>query len=270
MCSVGRMPFGRLDAICADLVPHTGTDPADFASIAAGAASGRTVLGNVRSVSDIDPSKALDRHVEMAARAHQRLLAALDELVDADRLDVTSPSLLPNWSKGHVITHLSNNAEGIVRMFDGAAEGRIDAMYPGGPAGRNADIEAGAARAARQQVDALRQSIWQLEGRWANSTWQGRGVMGSGAEVAITDLPLLRVREVEIHHIDLDCGTTFADLPADYLRLELGRMEMLWAARQPMGMTPLPAEALAAPPPQRLAWLLGRAAIDGLPAADVF
>jgi maleylpyruvate isomerase len=231
---------------------------------------GSVRLGSVRFVTDIDPSKALDRHVEMAARAHQRILAALDDLVEADQLEVTSPSLLPDWSKGHVITHLSNNADGLVRMFDGAAAGRIDAMYPGGPEGRNADIEAGAARAGRVQVDALRQSIWQLEGRWANSAWQGRGLMGNGAEMPIAELPLLRVREVEIHHIDLGIGATFAELPDDYLRLELRRMEMLWAARQPMGMTPLPAEALATPPPERLAWLMGRATIDGLPAAEVF
>ncbi len=206
----------------------------------------------------------------MAARAHQRLLAALDELVAHDGLDVTAPSLLPTWSKGHVVTHLTNNADGIVRMFDGAADGRIDAMYPGGPEGRNADIDAGSTRPARAQVDALRQSIWQLEGRWANSHWDGRGLMGNGTEVPISDLPSLRLREVAIHHIDLDIGATFDDLPDDYLRFELRRMEMLWAARQPMGMTPLPPEALAAPPPERLAWLLGRTTIDGLPAADVF
>jgi len=45
---------------------------------------------------------------------------------------------------------------------------------------------------------------------------------------------------------------------------------MLWAARQPMGMTPLPDRALAAPPPQRLAWLMGRAAIDGLAPAAIY
>jgi hypothetical protein len=34
-----------------------------------------------------------------------------------------------------------------------------------------------------------------------------------------------------------------------------------------MGLTGLPAEALAVPPYQRLAWLLGRQGIEGLDAA---
>ena len=45
-------------------------------------------------------------------------------------------------------------------------------------------------------------------------------------------------------------------------------MTMQWAGRRPMGLTTLPAEALAVPEPQRLAWLFGRASIDGLGPAD--
>ena len=48
------------------------------------------------------------------------------------------------------------------------------------------------------------------------------------------------------------------------MRLELRRMEMLWNARQPMGLTALPAAALHRPPPERLAWLMGRISIDGV------
>jgi maleylpyruvate isomerase len=227
-------------------------------------------MTNVGQVVDIDESRALDRHVEMAAAAHQRLLAALDDLVDSGQLDVTAPSQLSGWTRGHVITHITNSGDGHSRLFDGAAEGRVTVMYPNGPDGRAADIEAGAARPAREQLDSLRRSIWHLEGRWANSSWEGRGIVGTGAELPLRDLPVLRTREVAIHHIDLGIGATFADLPADYLRLDLRRMEMLWAARQPMGMTPLPAAALAAPPPERLAWLMGRISIDGLAPAAVY
>ena len=48
------------------------------------------------------------------------------------------------------------------------------------------------------------------------------------------------------------------------------RMEMRWNARRPMGLTGLPDEALRAPPPVRLAWLLGRTTIEGLEPAGVF
>jgi maleylpyruvate isomerase len=45
---------------------------------------------------------------------------------------------------------------------------------------------------------------------------------------------------------------------------------MLWRARRPMGLTPLPAEALALPPATRLAWMMGRVEIDGLAPAHLF
>ena len=73
-----------------------------------------------------------------------------------------------------------------------------------------------------------------------------------------------------LHHADLGLGYTFDDMPAQYVRLELRRMEMLWRSRRPMGLTSLPPEAMAEPPARRLAWLLGRAAIDGLPPAGIY
>lgn len=208
----------------------------------------------------------LDRHVELAARAHQRLLADLDRLA----VDIAAPSRLPGWTKGHVLAHVVNSGVGHAGIFDAAARGEVVAQYPHGREGRAADIEAGATRPFAEQRDALRRSIWALEARWATSHWDGSGIAPSGAVVPITDLPFLRLREVAIHHVDLDIGVEFPDLDAEYVRLEVGRLEMLWAARQPMGMTPLPDAALALDPPWRLAWLTGRLDVDGLDPADVF
>lgn len=209
------------------------------------------------------------RDVALAADAHRRLLAHLDRLVAADVLDVGAPSRLPGWTVGHVITHVTHNGDSHCRMFDAASVGRVGEQYPGGIDVRNADIDAGAVRTAHEQVEELRASIVRLEQRWAESSWEGRGSTLFG-EIEVRQLPFLRLREVAIHHVDLGIGAEFDDLPAEYLRLELRRMEMLWTARQPMGLTPLPAAALAAPPPQRLAWLMGRADIEGLEPARIF
>lgn len=217
-----------------------------------------------------DASRDLDRDVELAAQAHQRLLAALDDLVARDALDVTAPSRLPGWTKGHVITHVTNSGDGHALILEAAAEDRVGHQYPHGVEGRAADIEAGADRPPAEQVDALRRSIWRLEGLWAASVWAGHGIGPFGHELPVRDLPFLRLREVAIHHVDLDIGHEFADLPDAYVRLELRRMEMLWKARQPMGLTGLPERALALPPPVRLAWLMGRTSIDGLAPAGIF
>ena len=185
-------------------------------------------------------------------------------------LDVTAASLLPDWTIGHVITHVTHSGDGHLRMLDAAVAGGVGQQYPGGREQRNSGIERGATRPASEQVDDLRRSIAALESRWwSMPDWSGTGA-SMGGDVPIADLPFLRIREVAIHHADLGLGYTFDDLPDAYLREELRRMEMLWAARQPMGMTPLPDRALAVPPPQRLAWLMGRAAIDGLAPAAIY
>lgn len=215
--------------------------------------------------------RALDRDVAGAAGAHQGLLAMLDERLAAGELDGAAPSRLPDWTLGHVLTHLARNADSMVRALEGAARGEVVARYPGGPAGRDADIEAGAGRPAEELVDDVRRTIWRLESTWSgHAAWDGRSREGDGREIPVGNLPFLRWRETDVHRVDLGLGYEPADWPATYVRLDLRELEMRWNARRPMGMTGLPPEALAADPPTRLAWLLGRTTIDGLPPAGIF
>jgi hypothetical protein len=50
-----------------------------------------------------------------------------------------------------------------------------------------------------------------------------------------------------------------------YVRLELERQKMAWAASHPMGLTQIPQAALKLNEKHRLAWLLQRAEVEGLP-----
>lgn len=85
-----------------------------------------------------------------------------------------------------------------------------------------------------------------------------------------TEDAVVRWREVVVLHTDLGVGYDWSHWPADYVRSDLERMTMLWNSRRPMGLTGLPPAALAVPPAQRLAWLLGRADVEGLDAAGVW
>jgi maleylpyruvate isomerase len=98
--------------------------------------------------------------------------------------------------------------------------------------------------------------------------WAGRGETIAG-ELPIADLLFIRWREVAVHHSDLGIGYTWSDWDGEYVRLELVRLSMLWASRKPMGMTELPRQALAVSAHQRVAWLLGRAEIEGLGPAGI-
>jgi maleylpyruvate isomerase len=201
------------------------------------------------------------RDVEACCRSQAALL---DHLRAIGPIDPSVPSRLPAWTVGHVLTHIARNADGHVSMLDGHPQ------YPHGADGRTADIDSGATRSWRDLVDDVARTNARLEQRWAtHGEWGGTAELLSGTRPTAL-LPFLRQREVEVHRVDLGLGYEFDALPADYLRQELRLLGMLWKARQPMGMTPLPDLALAAPPSTRLAWLMGRTEIDGLPPAQLF
>jgi maleylpyruvate isomerase len=198
--------------------------------------------------------------------AHRTVAARLEGLSDEQ---ARQPSLLPNWSVGHVITHIARNADGMRNMLEGALRGEVAAMYPGGLEQRQADIEAGASRPATELVADVVSANQRLEAAFDAMTadaWAGSGIAAFGP-VAMRDVPTRRRTEVEVHHVDLGLGYTSRDWPTEFVRTEVQRLTMLWNSRQPMGLTGLPAAALAADEHLRAAWLLGRADIDGLEPA---
>jgi maleylpyruvate isomerase len=135
------------------------------------------------------------------------LLSGLDGLHwSAD--EVAEPSLCPGWTRGHVLTHLARNADGIADTLSGALRGEIVARYPDGPAGRDAAIAAGAGRPFTVLVADVRDSAERLDrvlgvvgdaGGWALETEQGHP---AGHWL------MARWKEVEIHRIDLAADYT--------------------------------------------------------------
>lgn len=215
-------------------------------------------------------TKALNEHVVGCAAAHQLLLAALDSLTDEQ---CRQDSLLPKWSRGHVLAHLARNADSHVRLLVAAGRGEIAEQYVGGYKGRVAAIEDSSGRSAIELVADVRRSIYALEAAWADAsptTWAGEGLNGIGATIQMSEIVFLRWREVEVHHADLALEFTWRNWSDTYVRLELDRQLMLWRSRKPMGMTVMPDAALALPPRHRLAWLIGRVRVDGLDQPDPF
>jgi maleylpyruvate isomerase len=211
------------------------------------------------------------RDVAGAIDADRRLGDRLAAWRAAGLIDPETPSRLPGWTVGHVLTHLARNADSIVRVLTASERGETVERYPGGAATRDAEIEAGADRSAAALVDDVRTSATSLaDVMLAQSQWEGRSLETRGAAIPVSDLPALRRRETEVHAVDLGLGYEASDWPAEYVRLELRAMEMRWRARRPMGLTGLPAEALAVDPPTRLLWLYGRTEIPGLDTAGVF
>lgn len=210
-----------------------------------------------------DDSNAVPSSAEITScvRSEQALVDALGSMPEPDP---SAPSRLPGWTIGHVMTHIARNADGLVSMFSGAHQ------YPHGLDGRNADIEAGASRPWGELVDDVTSRSQAVAAALAErADWSGTVQMLPG-ERPMSQVPLLRQREVEVHRVDLGLGYEFADMPTDYVRRDLRLMEMLWTSRKPMGLTDLPDAALALDPPTRLAWLMGRIDVPDLDPAGLF
>ncbi len=203
----------------------------------------------------------LDREIASCVESERSLTAYVERLSEPDPM---AASRLPGWTIGHVMTHIARNGDGVLSVLAGHPQ------YPNGSAGRNADIESGAARPWDELVaDVVACSAAVVRTLESCTDWSGTVSMLPG-ERRRRQVPMLRQREVEVHATDLGLGREFADMPDDYIRRELRVMGMLWTARQPMGMTRLPAAALAADPATRLAWLMGRTDIHGLEPARLF
>jgi len=81
--------------------------------------------------------------------ATTRLSAVVDTVRDGGPDAFTAPSLLPEWSIGHIVTHLARNADGFRNLLIWARTGAETPMYPSEES-RDRDIEAGARRSAAE------------------------------------------------------------------------------------------------------------------------
>jgi len=200
-----------------------------------------------------------------AKASHAALIA---DLAEVDDKAARGPSLLPGWSRGHVLTHLARNADSNTGIFVAAQHGLVGVQYAGGREQRSNDIEAGSGRSAAELAIDVESSIVRLEAAWdatPDDLWDtARGRATAGGEASLTEWVFSRWRETEVHHADLGLGYSWARWPSAYVREDLRRATMAYRAQQPMGQGELPAAALALIPNERLACLLGRHWPDGL------
>ncbi|ONI89401.1 mycothiol maleylpyruvate isomerase [Saccharothrix sp. ALI-22-I] len=151
--------------------------------------------------------------VERATRALYEVVAALD--LPALR----GPSLLPDWSRAHVVTHLARNADALVNLLTWAKTGVEHQMYPSA-ADRDADISEGAARLPqllRADLDAACQRFATAARELPPTAWEAEVAHPKSGVLPAHRVPWLRVREVWFHLVDLDHGVGFEDLPAELL-----------------------------------------------------
>jgi maleylpyruvate isomerase len=192
------------------------------------------------------------------------------------------PSLLPGWSRGHVLTHVARNADAMVNLVTWARTGVPTPMYASREA-RDATIEEQSGRPAeelRRDVheshETLMAALSELDGdEWdAPLSYGSRDRAGTAAVI-----PFLRRTEVEIHHLDLRLDYTLAHWPEDFVEALLSDIAAESTARDDLPGCVLVGnddegrwviggggQEISGPPPALLGWLIGRTDGVGLNA----
>jgi maleylpyruvate isomerase len=127
------------------------------------------------------------------------------------------PSLLPDWTVGHVLTHIARNADSVVRRIEGALRNEVVDQYAGGREGRANEIEAGAHRSAAEliaDVHTTNAAVDALLASAPDDIWDRLSRPVGGGEQPVTKVVFSRWREVEVHLVDLGLGYTPARWPA--------------------------------------------------------
>lgn len=150
------------------------------------------------------------------AEATQQLLGDTIRLSDDEW---RAPSLLPGWTRAHVATHIARDADALRGVVTAALDGAERSLYQSPEVKYNA-IERGSERGGLDlQID-----LDTSAGRLATTFDQVEDwllpIRLPEGEYPASVLPLVRLQEVCLHHLDLDTGFRWEDIdliPARWL-----------------------------------------------------
>ena len=222
--------------------------------------------------------------LEAVRQATERLYGEVTRLDDRD---ITRPSLLPGWTRAHVVTHLARNADACVNLLTWARTGIEHPMYAS-RADRDADIEEGSKRLAQVIREDLLAACARFEAaaeRLTGRDWLVQVAHRTGRVFPAGNVPWMRLFEVWVHLVDLDVGFDFTDIPDAHLtpvlqsavyphiqridgarlpiRVELpGGAQRKWEIRAPVAINS--SGEISGPAPAMVAWLAGRGSGTGL------
>ncbi len=180
--------------------------------------------------------------------ATQRLLGTARVIAEPD---LRQPSLLPGWTRAHVVAHLARSADAMRALLVGLRSGQDRPAYASAEA-LEADIERAAAQQAKDLVTDVADSAMALRTiarQLADQAWP-RFVRAPGsAPFPAAQLLVRRLVEVELHHCDLAAGYSPADWPDAFACMELAepmrsqRQDRLRRPQELLDSVPLPRPA---------------------------
>ncbi len=173
-------------------------------------------------------------------QATQRLLDTARVITEPD---LRAPSLLPGWTRAHVVAHVARNADAMRNLLVGVRTGQDRPAYASAEA-RQADIEQGAGLRASELMADLAASAMALRTvarQLPEMGWLVPVRILDSASFPAAQLLTRRLVEVELHHCDLGAGYGPAGWPAAFAAMELAEPMRSW--RQDRLGYPEPAQA---------------------------
>lgn len=187
-----------------------------------------------------DSANAPARELAWARLGTACFARRLNELTDAG---LDGPSLLPGWTRRHVVAHVGYNARALTRLVAWARTGVETPMYSS-PGHRNAEIDQGAAQPARALRSLFAHSAMHLDVEWRDlpgPAWDAQVLTAQGRLVRARETAWMRAREVWVHAIDLDNGASARDFPPALLDELLADVLRAWERRgERVGLTLAP------------------------------
>jgi maleylpyruvate isomerase len=185
--------------------------------------------------------------------------------------EVAAQSLLPDWSRGHVLTHLANNSRGLSNLIEWALTGVQKDMY--------VSTERNGSEIISDFIEQSEIFASNLDRLLIGPILATEVVLGNGSRVHPHEIMTLRERELLVHLVDLGLEYKSTDWTFDFSiktlksitagkRKEAVKFRLLiagdhtWTCDQ-NGMTDI-----FGVPQDLAAWLMGREPIGKLVTSD--
>jgi maleylpyruvate isomerase len=164
---------------------------------------------------------AAQRHLsDLIDDATQRLLSRARVIAETE---LRGPSLLPGWTRAHVLAHVARSADAMRNLLVGARSGQERPAYASQEA-RDAGIEYGARLKAAELVADLAGSAMALRTimrQLPDDAWEFPVRVLGSAPFPASGVLVRRLAEVELHHCDLGTGYGPDDWSAEFAAMEL-------------------------------------------------
>ncbi|MBW4095306.1 MAG: maleylpyruvate isomerase family mycothiol-dependent enzyme [Acidobacteria bacterium] len=115
-------------------------------------------------------------------------------------------SVLPGWSRGHVVAHITGISNAMARQLEYARRGEKIEIYDGGYAGRTQAIEMAASQSPEQHLQELNSALDRALNEFSTLDDAGWATPISFRDGVVKDGGLALWRELVIHLSDLEVG----------------------------------------------------------------